>query len=164
MLVFLNPVIFQNIHVEGIAAVAAVVSYRVDVMALTTPFQRQEDKRARQRGIRQCSRGESGKSVFVKIPPEGMAARFFQDGFGAQKQLLMLHLLFPKAEQRSQVRAVRVPVLSGEAREVDRDEFLIVAKQMDIAEGPQMVERALFALIEERNVLSAHPRVGDNAF
>ena len=79
-----------------------------------------------------------------------MAARFFQDGFGAQKQLLMLHLLFPKAEQRSQVRAVSVPVLPGEAREVDGDEFLVVAKQVDVAEGPQMAECALFVLIEER--------------
>src|SRR5229473_7487490 len=153
MLVFLNPMIFQNIHIERIAAVAAVVPYRVDVVALTTPFQRQEDERARQRGIRQRSRGESGKSVFVKIPPERMAARFFQGGFRAHKQLLMLHLLFPKAEQRSQVRAVSVPVLPGEVREVDRDEFLVVAKQVDVAEGPQMVERALFAFIEVRNVL-----------
>ena len=85
-------------------------------MALTTPFQRQEDERPWQRGIRQCSRGESGKSLLVKIPPEGIAARFFQDGFGAQKQLLMLHLLFPKTEQCSQVRTVAVPVLPGEAR------------------------------------------------
>ena len=45
----------------------------------------------------------------------------------------MLHFLFTKAEQRPQVRAVVVPVLLDDPGEVERDKFLIVAKQMDIS-------------------------------
>ena len=52
----------------------------------------------------------------------------------------MLHLLLCKAQQCSQRGAAGVPVLLGEAREVNRDELLIVAKQVNIAKGANMVE------------------------
>ena len=57
-----------------------------------------------------------------------------------------------------------MPVLLGETGEVEWNELLKVAKHMDIAEGPQMVEHPLFLRIEELQVLGAHPRVGDNVF
>jgi len=59
----------------------------------------------------------------------------------------MLHLLVPKAQQRPQVRAVVVPILLGDFGEVERDEFLIVAKQMDIAEGTNMIQCLLVPCI-----------------
>ena len=75
----------------------------------------------------------------------------------------MLHLLVPKAQQRPQVRAVVVPILLGDLGEVERDEFLIVAKQMDIAEGTNMVERLLVLRLQEHQGLGPHPRVRDHA-
>src|SRR6266568_6166205 len=100
----------------------------------------------------------------IKIPTKRIAAGRLQDGFCPQKQLLMLHFFFTKTEQRAQVRAVVVPVLLGDTGKVDRDKFLVVAKQMGITERTNMVERLLLLRIQELEVLGPHPRVGDNMF
>jgi hypothetical protein len=57
--------------------------------------------------------------------------------------LLMLHFLFPEAQQRPQMGAVIMPILLNDAGEVEWDEFLIVAIEMHIAESATMVEREL---------------------
>jgi hypothetical protein len=87
-----------------------------------------------------------------------------QNRLCAAKQLLVLHFLFPEAEQRSQMPAVVVPILLDDAGEVERDEFLIVAIQVRIAEGAAMIERELVLIRQERQGLGAHPRGGHNGF
>ena len=72
---------------------------------------------------------------YIEAELDHNLGRLLQDGFGPQKQLLMLHFLFAKTEQRPQMGAVHVPVLLGEPSQVDGDEFLVVAKQVDVAEG-----------------------------
>ena len=62
------------------------------------------------------------------------------------------------------MRAVGVPVLLDEAGEVERDEFLIVAIEMRIAEGTTMVEREVVLVGQERQVLGTHPGGGHERF
>ena len=89
-----------------------------------------------------------------------MSTGMLKNCLRASKQLLMLHFLVPEAQQRPQMRAVVMPILLDDAGEVERDEFLIVAIQMRIAEGATMVERELFLVREELQGLGAYPEAG----
>jgi len=135
-------------------------------MAPRPEFKRQEEEESRERGIRQDRVGElyNPGFVVVKVPAKGMPAGVLEDRLRASKQLLMLHFLFPEAQQRLQMRAVIVPILLDDAGEVERDEFLIVAIEMRIAEGATMVERELVLIRQELQGLGAHPRCGHNGF
>ena len=162
MLRFFEPVRLQDIHIEWVAAFFRVIPNRLDVMTPRPEFKRQQEEEARQRGIRQDRVGEFRDPDFgvVKIPAKGMPTGVFEDRLRASKQLLMLHFLVPEAQQRPQMRAVVVPVLLDNTGEVERDEFLIVASQVRIAEGTTMVERELVLVREELQGLGAHPRGG----
>jgi hypothetical protein len=135
-------------------------------MAPRPEFKRQEEQEARERGIGEDRVGEfcDPDFVIVKIPAKGMPTGHLQDRLRAAKQLLVLHFLVPEAQQRPQMRAVVVPILLDDAGEVKRDEFLIVAIEMRIAEGATMVERELVPIRQELQRLSAHPRGGHNGF
>jgi hypothetical protein len=106
-------------------------------MAPGAEFKGQQQEKSRQWRIRQDRLGERRHPGFavVKIAAKGMPAGCLQGRLRAVKQLLMLHFLFAKAQQRPQMGAVGVPSLLDDAGEVERDEFLIIAIQMRIAEG-----------------------------
>jgi len=55
-----------------------------------------------------------------------------------------------------------MPVLLREFDQVHRNKFLVVAEQVDIAEGAQVIQGPLFLRGKECQVLRAHPRIGND--
>src|SRR5262245_29912297 len=96
----------------------------------------------------------------VEVAAERVAAGMLEVSLGAPEELLMLHLPFPEAEERAQVRTVAVPIVLDGASEMDRDELLEVAEQVHVAEGATVVQRELLCVIEEIERLRAYPRCG----
>jgi len=44
---------------------------------------------------------------------------------------------------------------------LNRDEFFVIAEQMNVTEGPNMVEGSLLTIVEEREMLGTQPGIGD---
>jgi len=76
----------------------------------------------------------------------------------------MFHFLFAKTQQSPQVRTIAVPVLLRKFHQVHRNKFLIVAEQVDVAEGAQVIQGPPFLRRKECQVLRAHPGIGNDFF
>ena len=132
-------------------------------MALGAKFERRQQQKPRQRRIGKYRLGKGGEPdlVAVEIAAECVAAGRLQDIFGPLKQLLMLHLLFTEAKQFPQPYSIVVPIPAGYLSHLNRDEFFVIAEQMNVTEGPNMVEGSLLTIVEEREVLGTQPGIGD---
>ena len=53
--------------------------------------------------------------------------------------------------------AAVMPIPLGEARQMNRDEFLEITENMNIAKGADMVERQLLLLVQEVQILGLEP-------
>src|SRR5262249_37886985 len=150
---------FQQVGVERVAGALGAVPDRLDVVRLGSPLERQQEQEARERSVLEEGAGERGDAslVEIEIATERMPARPLEDRLRLAEQLLVLQLLLAEAEKRAQVRAVAVPVLLHGAAQVKRDELLVVAEQVHVAEGAAVIQRLLVLLVQEVQGRRAHP-------
>jgi hypothetical protein len=52
-----------------------------------------------------------------------------------------------------------MPILPGDFGHLNRNEFLEATERVSVAEGSNVVERPLLAIVEKCEVLGAHPRI-----
>src|SRR5262249_38371775 len=147
-----------------VAPLRRLVPHGLHVVTLAASFERGEEQESRERRIGQERLAERGNSllVLVKIPTERVPPGGLEYRLGAAEQLRVLQLLLAEAEERAQVGAVGVPVLLRDAGEVDGDELFVVAEHVNVAERSDMAQRSLVPLIEEGEMLGAHPRARDD--
>src|SRR6185503_9090049 len=109
------------------------------------PFEREHHEEAREQGVAEDRAVERphAASVLVEVSAERKAARLLEPDFGAPEELLVLHLLFAEARQRTRSRRIGLPEVRRRAVEMGCDEVLEVPEDVHVAERTAMVQDEL---------------------